>query len=68
MTDAPVLQVGENSPEYVAYRLMRDVLTEENNANHRSGQNAQKPPRERILDTYAECLQTVRGNRELVSS
>jgi hypothetical protein len=56
MADKPVVHIGENSPEWVAYKLMHDILITE-----------RKTPantiRKDILDTYAECLQAVRGRR-----
>jgi hypothetical protein len=54
MSDKPVVHIGENSPEQVAYRLMRDVLVNENNAN---------VTRKLLLDTFAECLEAVKGYR-----
>jgi hypothetical protein len=50
-SDNTVVHIGENSPEQVAYKLMHDVFAHENH---------QKLTREIILDTYAECLRTVR--------
>jgi hypothetical protein len=50
MADKPVVHIGENSPEHVAYRLMQNVFEAE---------APQKPSRQLILDTYAECLLAV---------
>lgn len=50
-SDNNVVHIGENSPEQVAYKLMQLVLQHERH---------QKVTREMILDTYAECLRTVR--------
>lgn len=50
-SDDNVVHIGENSPEQVAYKLMHDILARE---EHRP------LTREIILDTYAECLRTVR--------
>ena len=53
---APVVHIGENSPERVAYVLQRDVLNVEK----------YKPrTREYILDSYAECIHAVRGLRNV---
>jgi hypothetical protein len=57
MADA-VVHIGENSPEKVAYALMTDVF----NAEYVQG--GPKRTRKQILDTYAECLDTVRGRRD----
>lgn len=63
MADAPVVHFGENSPEYVAYRLLSDIAAVEGQqlAGHASRGN--KPPKKWILDTYAECLDAVMGRR-----
>jgi hypothetical protein len=50
MADAPAVQNGENSPEYVAWKLMFEVLRHE---------NPKSMTRQLVLDTYAECLQAV---------
>jgi hypothetical protein len=51
MADTPVVHIGENSPEHVAYRLFEFVC---------SADKPQRFSREWILDTYAECLLAVR--------
>lgn len=55
MADAPVVQIGENSPEYVAWRLFAFINGSE-----------QKRDRAGVLDLYAECLLTVQnpGSRQ----
>ncbi len=55
MPDVTKVHIGENSPEQVAYRLMQDVLNLE---------ASQGMSRKKILDTYAECMQAVKGYRE----
>ena len=50
MADAPVVHIGENSREEVAFKLFHIIR------NH-GGQQATE--RKWILDTYAECLKTV---------
>jgi hypothetical protein len=55
MADKPVVHIGENSPEHVAYQLMQAVLQAE---------APQKPSRQLILDTYAECLLAVTQPRQ----
>ena len=64
MADAPAVHIGENSPEQVAFKLMEKIAAVERVGfyAHASGQD--KPAtRSWILDTYAECLQTVRNAR-----
>jgi non-homologous end joining protein Ku len=53
MADAPVVHIGENSPEKVALDMTRYILSQE----------SQNFSRQRYLDTYAECLLAVRGYR-----
>ena len=60
MPDA-VVHVGENSPEHVAYRLMRDVANLEGRSFARDGQTP--ADRQWLLDTYGECLEAARGLR-----
>jgi hypothetical protein len=50
MADAPVVHIGENSREEVAYKLMSLI-------RHNDG----SPPKDKkgILDLYAECLNAV---------
>ena len=55
MADAPVVHIGENSPEEVAHKLMIKILIAE-----------EKKPltRDYVLDLYAECLYAARGHRD----
>ena len=47
-----IVHIGENSPEYVAYRLMHDVrMAEKPNAINKKW----------LLDTYADCIRIVRA-------
>jgi membrane-anchored protein YejM (alkaline phosphatase superfamily) len=56
-----VVHVGEDSPEHVAYTLMRDIARVENKILDASeGQLEKVANRKWILDTYAECLTVVR--------
>jgi hypothetical protein len=51
MSDQAIVHIGENSPEYVAYKLMRDIAKME----------AKKWDRKQLLDLYAECLDVVQN-------
>lgn len=53
---APVVHIGENSPEEVALKLMRMIASNEG----KTLMSAATAERKWLLDTYAECLQTVR--------
>jgi hypothetical protein len=52
MADAPVVRIGENSPEEVAYKLMR-MIRDVNTTNAPKDKDG-------ILNLYAECLNAVR--------
>jgi hypothetical protein len=60
MADAPVVHIGENSPEQVAFNLMKAVLIAEKQLN--------SADRKTILDTYSECLDAVKGARSYQSN
>jgi len=62
MADAPVIHIGENSPEHVAYSLLRTIATvEKKKLNHESKpEGGSVADRKWILDTYAECIMAVR--------
>ena len=57
MAGSSIIHIAENSPEHVAYKMMRDVFVIEN-----------KPfdnlTRDEYLDTYEECLEAVKGFRK----
>ena len=64
MADAPMININENSPEYMAYRLFQDIVHVENKILHAS-QNEPNRVANRvwILQTYSECLKCVREPR-----
>lgn len=58
MTDqSPVPRGGDNSPEYVAMRMAEIILIYIENGSWN------QITREEYLDTYAQCLDAVRGGR-----
>jgi hypothetical protein len=59
MADEAVVHIGENSPEYVAFLLMRVIADVEGVKLY--GGDRQAAQRQWVLDTYAECLRTVRA-------
>lgn len=59
MPENSVFHIAENSPEYVAYTLMRLIGDVEGRANYQSGDNPMD--REWILTTYAQCLRTIQA-------
>ena len=61
MSDAPVVHIGENSPEQVAYRLMHEIATQEGAA--KGSHSVIERDRAYVLDLYHECFLAVRGLR-----
>jgi hypothetical protein len=57
MADNTVVHIGEDSPEYVAYRLLERIAHLEGRPLGHKG----SADRKYILDTYAECLDVVRN-------
>ncbi len=66
MSDSPVFNLGEGSPEYIAYKLLQDVMQAENRGlSTAAGPAALQTLADRVylLNTYHECLMTVKGRR-----
>jgi hypothetical protein len=61
MADRPVVHIGENSPEQVAFRLMEAIVRVEGVDLHKSYDNP-FATREWLLTTYRDCLLAVNGN------
>lgn len=53
MADKAPVQVGEGSPQHVAWKLMLEISAIEGGFRDR----------ETLLDTYAECLHATNGYR-----
>jgi hypothetical protein len=51
MADAPVVHIGENSPEEVAYKLMLLIRSNDDKIKGKE--------KDGILNLYAECLKVV---------
>jgi hypothetical protein len=60
MADQPVVHIGENSREEVAFKLMERIATVEGRNLLVLGPNS-KATRFWILQTYHDCLMVVRG-------
>jgi hypothetical protein len=66
MADAPVIHIGENSPEKVAFDLMEKIAAVEGRAFSKADPQMpfmpgwQAADREWILNTYKECLRSIR--------
>ena len=57
MTEKATIRIAENTPEQVAYKLFDDIRVAEN-------RQLANMDRQYILDTYAECMEAVRGERD----
>jgi hypothetical protein len=60
MPDAPIIHVSENSPEQVAYKLLREIASIEKKKAFGASNATDDVGRKWLLDTYAECLLAVR--------
>jgi hypothetical protein len=62
MVDTPVvIHQGENSSEYVVYKLLETIASQEGKVLHRATSSAKATAEKKwLLDTYAECLLAVR--------
>jgi hypothetical protein len=56
MADSNTVHIGENSPQQVAYKLMKDIAQSE---GFYLGQTTIRPDREWIIKTYCSCLMAV---------
>ncbi|WP_346900636.1 hypothetical protein [uncultured Roseibium sp.] len=64
MADQPIVHIGENSVEEVAFKLFRCIGSAEGKTAF-NGSPKDGTDRKWILDTYAECLHTARGYRDI---
>lgn len=61
MADASVVHIGENSPEKVALDLVQHIARMEGKILYQNRDSReQTADRKWLLDTYAECIDTVR--------
>ena len=65
MADQPVVHIGENSPEEVAYKLFKHIVDIEAKALTHSPPSGGRTPatREWVLSTYRDCFLTVKGHK-----
>ncbi|MBO6521195.1 MAG: hypothetical protein JJ900_09760 [Rhodospirillales bacterium] len=61
MAEEAKAQIGENSPEHVAYKLMHEIAVQEGHAD--STRRVINADRKYVLDLYAECLHATNGYR-----
>jgi hypothetical protein len=60
MADTPVVHIGENSPEEVAYRLLKGVALSE---DKKLASGIVIADRAWLLRAYSECLYSVKTGR-----
>jgi hypothetical protein len=67
---ATVVHIGENSPEEVAYKLLVTIASNEKKTLSDRTSGSATADRKWLLDTYAECLSTVRtpGSRPFTAA
>ncbi|MGL4966141.1 MAG: hypothetical protein ACRC67_33280 [Inquilinus sp.] len=67
MADQTVqVRLADSSAEEVAYRLLERIATiEKKNFSGGWDTGETVPDRKWILDTYAECLEAAKGNRDM---
>jgi len=64
MAESEAVHIGENSPEEVAFKLLKIIANcESMNMPPYIGGNKTAPDRNWVLDTYAECLKAATGKR-----
>ena len=63
MADAPVVHMGENSPEHVAMKLLVSIAGLEDRRVHGLYGGSVPADRKWLLDTYAQCLEATKGFR-----
>ena len=63
MADTPIVHIGENSPEYVALKLLAAVAQAEDTKIVGLCGGSKMATKAYILDTYAECLVATTGDR-----
>jgi hypothetical protein len=61
MADTPIIHMSENSPEQVAYKLLREIASIEKKKAFGAANATDEVGRKWLLDTYAECLLAVRS-------
>lgn len=59
MADAPIVHIGENSPEQVAFKLLRVIADNEGKTLGSGIAGPATADRKWLLDTYAECLKAI---------
>jgi len=61
MSDPTIIHMSENSPEQVAYKLLREIASLEKKKAFGARDATEEVGRKWLLDTYAECLLAVRS-------
>jgi hypothetical protein len=59
VADIPIVHIGENSPENIAFKMMNLIAAVESKEPYGHGENPMT--REWIFKTYAQCRRIVNG-------
>ena len=59
--NAAIVHIGENSPEEVAYKLLKTIASNEGKTLAPSVSHKATAERAWLLDAYAECILAVRN-------
>ena len=63
MSGEPVVKIAENSPEQVAFQLLRMVaIIERVNLSGEPAPNLRPATKAWLLNTYTDCIHVVRGS------
>jgi hypothetical protein len=68
MFENPVVHIGENSCEQIAYKLLITIASNEGKTLHSGNGGPATADRKWLLSTYAECLATVRAPHDFAKS
>jgi hypothetical protein len=61
MADSAVVHIGENSPQQVAYKLMKDIMLAEQMSLTGASSSATRVDRKYLLTLYYECARATLG-------
>jgi hypothetical protein len=68
MPDSSVVHIGENSQEKIAHTLLHEIMRTEGRVSYKPQSSGdQQADRKYLLDTYAECIEAVKGFRNITS-
>ena len=60
MAEKSAAPIGDNTPEFMAYRLLHEIMASEK-MSPVGGGDTKRADRKYILDTYAECMMAIKS-------